>query len=450
VSASYLTGAHQLKAGVEYVRQRLDQAYRELYGYYNRPVPPEHSTAYYQLVTYDVHGVTESRLPSVFAQDAWTPDRHVTLNAGLRWDGQYLIGSDGHISLAVKDQWQPRVGVILRPDRAGQQRIFASWGRFYQEIQQTLGGLYYAYGSAFGIADCAVDPRIDATTCDPPGQLFARIPDPGLKGQSFDEWSSGYERALSRRVTARARGVHRRFNWGIEDSHVTNTDEFAVGNPGRGRLSDYPKMRRDYTGLELSVDGPITPRLWVLTSYVLSRTYGNYSGLYNSDEGYVFPNVNGAFDIPEILVNSTGLLANDRPHVFKLNAAYRLPAGITAGTSFVLQSGTPRNVLGPVPGKLAFFHGFVVRRGTAGRTPTNWDLNLRLAWSLDEILRTAWQQCVVLDLYHVGSPQEALAYDDVKYLGLDSLGNLTPNPNYGKPTRFQPPMAARLGLTVNF
>jgi hypothetical protein len=449
LSASYVAGAHQLKAGVEYVNQRLDQTYLELHGYHNRP-GLDRPTDYYQLETYDVQGLTQSRLPSVYVQDAWGHDGHVTFNAGLRWDGQYLIGSDGHISLAIKDQWQPRLGMVLRPDADGRQRVFLSWGRFYQEIHQTLGSVYYAYGSRFGRADCTSDPRVDSSTCGPPMQIFSRVPDPGLEGQSFDEWSAGYERALTGRLTARVRLVGRRFNWAIEDSRLHNDGDIVVGNPGRGELSDYPKPQRDYTGLELSVEGALTPRLWVLTSYVLSRTYGNFTGLYNSDEGYISPNVNGAFDNQDILVNGTGLLPNDRPHVFKLNAAYRWPAGITAGTAFVLQSGIPRNILAPIVTR-PWRNEFTVRRGTAGRTPTVWDLNLRLAWSAAAILRQAWEPSIVLDLYHVASGRQVLAYDELTYLGVDEAGNLTsPNPNYGKPTRFQPPMAARLGIAVSF
>ncbi|MDZ4862595.1 MAG: TonB-dependent receptor [Gemmatimonadota bacterium] len=446
LSASYAAGAHQLKAGLELAEHRLTQSWVTRQVFQERPTG-------YTLLLFDQFGSIKSRLPSAFLQDAWTVGRHLTLNAGLRWDGQYLFGSDGHLSLAIKDQWQPRIGVVMRPDAEGRQRLFASYGRFYQDLHQSLGSLYYAYGSAFAFRSCPQDPRVDSTGCDPQPPGFTRVPDPGLEGQSFDEWSVGYERGLFRRVTARLRAVHRRVRWGIEDGEsVSGTDtSFVVGNPGRGSLGNYPKMRREYTALEFGLEGPLTDRLWVLASYVWSQTYGNHSGLYNSDEGYVFPNVNGAYDIPEILVNGTGRLGNDRPHVFKLNGAYRFPAGLSAGSSLVWQSGTPLNVLGAIPNREGFYHAFLQPRGTAGRTPATWDLGFRFSWSASEVLKTEWRPSVLLDLYHVGSPRRALAYDQVKFRDVDALGNQTnPNPDYGEPLSFQPPMTARLGLVVEF
>jgi len=440
LSGSYQAGAHLFKAGIEFSEHRLDQDY-SLY-------QVQEGTGSFDLAIFDQFGRIKTRVPSVYVQDGWAVTGRLTVNVGLRWDGQYLFGSDGHISLAIKDQWQPRLGVVYVADRAGMSRIFASYGRFYQDLHQSLGGLYHAYGSSFSFPSCPSDPRVDTTGCTPLEPPASRVPDPGLEGQSFDEWTVGYERALGPQLRGRVRGVHRKLRWGIEDSYTASG--WAVGNPGRGALRHLPRMRREYTALELGVEGALTSRLWLLASYVVSRTYGNHTGLYNSDEGYIFPNVNGAYDIPEILVNGTGRLPNDRPHVLKLNLAYRLPAGLSAGTSLVWQSGTPLNLLGAIPGE-AFYHGFLQRRGTAGRTPGTWDLGFRFAWAVSEVLRTPWRSTVLLDLYHVGSPRRALAYDRVQFRGTDGSGNQTdPNPNFGEPLRFQPPLTARLGLVVGF
>jgi hypothetical protein len=53
----------------------------------------------------------------------------------------------------------------------------------------------------------------------------------------------------------------------------------------------------------------------------------------------------------------------------------------------------------------------------------------------------------MLDFFHIASKREAVRYDEVHYSSLDAAGNeANPNPNYGKPTAFQPPMAIRLGF----
>ena len=57
----------------------------------------------------------------------------------------------------------------------------------------------------------------------------------------------------------------------------------------------------------------------------------------------------------------------------------------------------------------------------------------------------------MLDLLHVGNPQRAVWVDESHYLTLDENGNPgSPNPNYKQPIAYQPPMAACLGLEVNF
>lgn len=49
------------------------------------------------------------------------------------------------------------------------------------------------------------------------------------------------------------------------------------------------------------------------------------------------------------------------------------------------------------------------------------------------------------------NPRTAVRYDEVHYRALDSSGNeIDPNPNYGAPLAFQPPMKIRLGLEAGF
>jgi hypothetical protein len=43
-----------------------------------------------------------------------------------------------------------------------------------------------------------------------------------------------------------------------------------------------------------------------------------------------------------------------------------------------------------------------------------------------------------------------LVRDDQLYFVVDAVGTQVPNPNYGGPLEFQPPMSARLGLSMDF
>lgn len=74
-------------------------------------------------------------------------------------------------------------------------------------------------------------------------------------------------------------------------------------------------------------------------SYVLSRTWGNYTGLFGSDIGIPVPSLTNTFFQSHQATNSSGLLPNDRPHVLKLVGSYQTtfglyPAGFRASWTF--------------------------------------------------------------------------------------------------------------------
>ena len=182
-------------------------------------------------------------------------------------------------------------------------------------------------------------------------------------------------------------------------------------------------------------------------SYVFSRSWGNYPGLFSSDAGVANPGMATTFYAPWQAENSTGYLPNDRTHVFKLSGAWASTFGVDVGSFVTVESGAPINefATGPFGG---YFPSFVVQRGTAGRTPTLWNVDLRFGYALP-ITRGRWK--VQMDLLHVGNPRDVTVVDETHYTTTDANGNpATPNPNYKQPTAYQPPMAARLGIEVSF
>ena len=94
---------------------------------------------------------------------------------------------------------------------------------------------------------------------------------------------------------------------------------------------------------------------------------------------------------------------------------------------------------------------FLSQRGTAGRTPGIWDLNLRIGYAPSVGTKGRWQPRVTADLLHVLSRREAVGYEQKRYLAVDDAGNqITLNPAYGLPIQFQPPMAVRVGAEMQF
>ena len=212
-----------------------------------------------------------------------------------------------------------------------------------------------------------------------------------------------------------------------------------------------PEPERTYKALELSFGKTSGGRLNLAGSYVLSRSYGNYTGLYSSDTRAALPGNNFSLQLEEQGANSSGLLPNDRTHVLKLFGSYRANDGLTAGASFTLQSGTPLNEFGQT--LLGFGRPiFLVERGSAGRYPAIWDLNLRLVHDVPTMEKAGFPGRLILDLMHVGSRRKAVNIDEWRYNSFDKETGeqIHPNPNFGKAFGYQPPMMARLGFEVDF
>jgi Carboxypeptidase regulatory-like domain len=75
-------------------------------------------------------GTTRSsgKYHAAYVNDSWEISKYATLNVGLRWEQQRLIGN-----LANKlfnDMWSPRVGFIVDPKGDRKTKIYANYGRY--------------------------------------------------------------------------------------------------------------------------------------------------------------------------------------------------------------------------------------------------------------------------------------------------------------------------------
>lgn len=450
VKVSLILGNHMLKAGLAYRNNRLD------FSEENKILSRYSDTVYSQASFGVVDGSIANRIPSVFVQDSWRITERLRVNAGLRWDAQFLVGSDGEVAQKILDQYQPRLGFVYVPGELGKQKIFGSAGRFYQELHSSIANRTYNESSFIRLMVWDHDPRVDPSGGVVLFETGGMIPEvDGLEGQHYDEFTLGYERQVGDRFVVGTRGIYRTLRKGIEDgegrlSDGTVAEDFTIGNPGYGLMSGYPKMKREYTALELTAQVSGGARYNARASYVLSRNYGNYRGLFGT------PNFGPEFDMVEVTENSTGYLENDRTHVFKFSGSYLVGSGFSAGMSFWCASGTPLSIrnassLGPPQYGYAQQRGTADPYGTVTRTPAVWDLNFRFVYDLAGWTSTTVQPRLVLDLFHVASQREPVEFDEVRNFHQDGEGNqIDPNPTYGLPIRYQPPMSMRVGMEVGF
>jgi hypothetical protein len=75
---------------------------------------------------------TESDYHTIFAQDAWSPNKYVTINAGLRWEQQHVAGVNAKYTFT--DNWSPRVGISVDPWGNRKTKITANFGRYTEAL----------------------------------------------------------------------------------------------------------------------------------------------------------------------------------------------------------------------------------------------------------------------------------------------------------------------------
>ena len=412
-------GQHTLKAGVQWERlsndvltgaqaptvtlnwntnrSTLDEPPRQVRGTYG----------YYTVARSYTEGKIHSDNVGFYLQDSWTISNRLTLNLGLRADSEKIPSyqpQNPGIDFGLKDKIAPRLGFAYDIRGDGKWKAYGSWGMFYdiQKLEMPRG----SWG-----ADRWVDYHwtLDtfdwpSITCDgTPGsgcpgtfiELADRrhvandpnnfLVDPNLDPMRSQELTFGIDHELTRTMSVGIRYAHKQVDKAIEDVgiQVPGVGEvFKIANPGFG-IAEYtlsvecpscpaqPRAVRDYDGLELRLRKRLSNRWSLETSYLLSRLYGNYSGLASSDEnGRTSPNVERLFDGIYMSFDETGTpafgrLQTDRPHQFKLQSTYDLPWGTGVGVNYFLGTGTPQQSTFTMKSVPVFDGG----RGNMGRTP---------------------------------------------------------------------------------
>jgi hypothetical protein len=385
------------------------------------------------------------RIVHAYLQDSWQATDWLVVNAGLRWATQSYIGVGDTIAQSFSTQWQPRLGLVVALGR--RHKLSASAGRYYLQLPLLLTMNSHGKGTVVSCEHAwRQDPR-NPPIVNAPTFCFSSAVEPrreGVEGEHADEVVVGYEGRLPGGLDFATRGIYRalREAWGA--GFDTSAGAFRLGNLGRGELAFLPRPTRRHAALEFTVLRRSSSPLSFLASYVLSRTHGNYSGIYSSGDGEDFPpQLNVALELAEQASNSTGLLPNDRTHVFKAAGSYGFRHGLSVGAFFTAQSGIPLTDLGQ--SSLGFGRPvFLVERGSAGRTPAVWDLDLRISYQWPTGLLPGRGR-IILDLRNVGSPRTAVLLEQYKFL---DPANSVLNPTFGQAKAYQPPMSLRLGLEI--
>jgi outer membrane receptor protein involved in Fe transport len=421
-----------------------------------------------------------------FLQDSWRILPNLTVNAGLRYEDQRIYDSDGVARIELTGQWSPRVGVVWDPRGNGRSKLFASYGRFYQPLPQSLQ--IQTMGSEYTIVayNYTAD-RLDLVNVLDDYSFLAGsdyVP-PGLKGTYQDEIVGGIEAEVWKDWSVGLKGIYRSIGRVLEDrcdlfdprtglgdlvppEAATNC---ALMNPGEGdfgQLSDptnpdcwedYPAntipkpcesvtASRVFRGLELEVRRRFSDRFQLYASYLLSKLEGNIDGFVYERSGGGNPGLLPDFDTPDTLVNNWGDLSLDRTHQVKVSGYYVFPFGLQAGVNAAFATGAPLSILGYSE---SGYEMYLEPRGSWDQLPSTYqvDLHVEFPFRLGPVTVTP-----LVDVFNLTDVQPATRRGQTYNNEPD--GNQDPpytDPtvaSFGKDVAWQKPRVVRLGARVSF
>jgi hypothetical protein len=503
------------------------------------PSAPQGVYGYYQVTSNAVsprqgfitQGNVKSNVVGLFLQDTWTPTSKLTLNLGVRTEQEkvpsYTSLNNDYGQYPIKfgfgDKIAPRFGAAYDLKGDGRWKVYGSWGMFYDIFKLDLG--QESFGGAkwiewyFTLDNPNFETLNQSANCPPAcsGTFITKVDErlPSLssgacggpcisnvvKPMRSQEATVGLEHQLSGSSSVEFRYVHKQLDRGIEDTGaidpVTDDEPYIIGNPGEGPTATFnivnnrdvyagssgtyklPKPNRKYDAGEVKYQKRFANNWSLFGSYTLSRLYGNYPGLSESDEnGRVSPNIGRLFDYPIEQFDGKGQalygdLPTDRTHQAKAQLVYTFKFGTTIGLSQYAQSGIPiSRAASVIPGHnyLLYFNG----RGSDGRTPvfTQSDLYVQHEFKLGNTGKKFQVNATVLNIFDqrtildydntIRRTGGSLNLDEVAFyagqVDIQSLINSTAFPNGGMrvnprfmlPRDWQAPIAARFGAKFTF
>ena len=404
---------------------------------------------YFRLLNLSDLGEATTQNQAVFIQDAWTVLPNLTLNIGIRTEKEEIpnygaTGPDPAISFDWGDKVAPRLGFAWDLTGNARWKLYGSWGKYYDvtkyEVAASFGkGKWVDYFFTFDTADpglndvssCTVGDNtiFDRPSCpagtfiepvnrwhnaaDPEVWELLGYPliDPDMKPMESWEAQIGLDHQLTPTIRISGRLVHKEIVRAIEDVGLLIPgigEIYVIGNPGEGITTGigdlpYAKPVREYDALELGLYKRFSDGWALGVHYTLSRLWGNYSGLANSDEawnvgnplnpvgtgGRRSPNVSRLYDVPGSMYDQNGefvygRLATDRTHRIGAGFLYSFDFGLTVGVYQNAGSGTPISTIGRIPIENFFYPN---GRGDLGETSwiTSTSLTLQQNFSFGKL-----------------------------------------------------------------
>src|SRR6266568_823129 len=221
-------------------------------------------------------GVTRSsgKYHAAYVNDSWALGKHFTVNLGLRWEQQRLVGNQ--LSKLFNDMWSPRFGFVVDPKGDRKTKIYANYGRYAFVLpldaavralsaEDDVLGAYWApastttgcpAGTPSGASCIKTDSsgNPDYANMFQPGSstllnlasggignavnvgLSGGEPfQPGIRMEYTDEYVAGFQHEFRNGIVFGVRYIDRRLKRVIEDEGGISVEQFiALANNGGG------------------------------------------------------------------------------------------------------------------------------------------------------------------------------------------------------------------------
>jgi outer membrane receptor for ferrienterochelin and colicin len=318
------------------------------------------------------------RTHSLFFNDQWRVNSHLTLNVGVRYDRNDGVNSAG-VKDVEDDKFSPRLGFTYDPTGSGNWVFNASYATYVAAINNGIANVGSSAGGAattdFQYLGPAINTNPNASslvsTHEALQTLFAwfnanggtsrpnvgaalpgvnRRVSPDLVSPSTNEFAAGVSRRLGSTGIVRVDGVFRDFHdwYGLRVDSSTGQITNALGQRFDLIVTENSEvLERQYWGVNFSGSWRPTSQLTVGGGYTLSRTWGNLDG-ETSNSGPVTGTPNQYPEYREGRWNyPVGDLSNDQRHKARILATYTMPLShfgdLTLGAIQAINSGTPYN-----------------------------------------------------------------------------------------------------------
>ncbi|WP_125716430.1 TonB-dependent receptor [Pseudoalteromonas rubra] len=463
--------------------------------------------------TREVGNKSDSTSLALYVNDSWQATDNLVLNLGVRYSEFDNSTSSGEAFVDMTGQIAPRLQAIYDLHGDGSAKIFATYGRYFQPVSAnmnvTLGSSSIEWFEYFALdqVDANGVPVLDPDGAPSRGaQLRERywrqrgITEPGLIASSSlkpmysDEFTLGYQQEVFGDMAFGIRAIYRDLGRSVEDTdvgpvlakkltelgikdNVGQSSYYVLNNPGEAITMSYDfdgdgqvdeitltaeelalqQAKRKYLALELTLEGNVTDRFRINSSYTWSHSYGNTEGLVKTDNNQADPGWTTSYDYADLMDNGYGDLPNDHRHAIKFSGAYELTDELTLGMVARAISGRPTNYLSLHPrnvdscktgspwdacvsrdyGHVSHYdeHGNAAPRGSIDNLPWLTSFDLSMAYNTDISGHDLMLKATV---YNLLNNDAALDITETRTRNSSVEGQeLELNPDYGLVTRRQ-------------